>query len=431
MCGNRNIRVILLVACVVLVRCQKRPNNVCPNFRDYFNMANNSNCWYDFAAEMTVPEIIRNTGYPIITYKVRTQDDFHLTVFRIPGVNPTKPPIFMLHGVQSTSGMFVGLGKRSIAFQLADAGYDVWLGNYRGTEYSEGHQSLNVTQKEFWDHSVDEIAKYDVPAMLQLVQYHSGAKGKTVYIGHSLASSVAMMFASERPAFAESLVSLFIFVGPAYKMTHMRSPYRMFFPLFYPALEITGALNVVQIVSRGHSRRLTRPTCMASPVIMMGCVAMVNMFIGPLTEIAPETLPVYFNQLPGGTSLKTLTFLRESTKGNFRKYDYGPGKNRFLYGSKTPPDYDISKITVPIFLIYARSDWATTKQDALELYKQLPQAIRAGIYGVEKLNFNHNDFFFGRNADELVNKPLMEIIDKFLAKRRAGNRTTPNPQEEQ
>ncbi|ENN79084.1 hypothetical protein YQE_04466, partial [Dendroctonus ponderosae] len=152
MCGNRNIRVILLVACVVLVRCQKRPNNVCPNFRDYFNMANNSNCWYDFAAEMTVPEIIRNTGYPIITYKVRTQDDFHLTVFRIPGVNPTKPPIFMLHGVQSTSGMFVGLGKRSIAFQPADAGYDVWLGNYRGSEYSEGHESLNVTQKGFWDH---------------------------------------------------------------------------------------------------------------------------------------------------------------------------------------------------------------------------------------------------------------------------------------
>lgn len=42
------------MALVVLVRCQKKPNNVCPNFRDYFNMANNSNCWYDFAAEMTV-----------------------------------------------------------------------------------------------------------------------------------------------------------------------------------------------------------------------------------------------------------------------------------------------------------------------------------------------------------------------------------------
>lgn len=83
---------------------------------------------------------------------------------------------------------------------------------------------------------MDEIASYDVPAMLQLVQYHSGTKGKTIYVGHSLASTAAMMFASEQPALAERLVSLFIFLGPAYKMTHMRSPYRMFFPLFYPAL---------------------------------------------------------------------------------------------------------------------------------------------------------------------------------------------------
>lgn len=121
----------LIVTVLHQVSCQKKPNNVCPTYRDYFTMLTNSKCWYDFAAEMTVvstvknltqkvctrpfqPEIIRNTGYPIITYKVRTGDDFHLTVFRIPGLRQDKPPVFMLHGVQSTSGIFVGLGKRSI-----------------------------------------------------------------------------------------------------------------------------------------------------------------------------------------------------------------------------------------------------------------------------------------------------------------------------
>lgn len=37
------------------------------------------------------------------------------------------------------------------AFLLADAGYDVWLGNYRGSEYSEGHTYLNISQKEYWN----------------------------------------------------------------------------------------------------------------------------------------------------------------------------------------------------------------------------------------------------------------------------------------
>ncbi|XP_060531539.1 uncharacterized protein LOC132705123 [Cylas formicarius] len=410
------LKTILLgvLACHVALSQRPRKNNVCPSFRDYFTVEGNNNCWYDFAAESTVPEIIKKTGYPFMEYKIRTPDDYILTIFRIPNFNANKPPIFLLHGVQSTSGIFVGLGKRSIAFLLANAGYDVWLGNYRGTEYSEGHAYLNVTQKEYWDHSVDEIAKYDVPAMLELVNYHSGHTGKTIYIGHSLATAVAMMYSSEYPEQAANLVSLFIFIGPAYKMVHMRSPYRFLFPLFYPALEVTGALNVVQIVSRGHSRRLTGPTCLASPVIMAACVALVNTFIGPFTQIAPETLPVYFNQLPGGTSLKTLTFLRESTRGNFRKYDYGPGKNLHVYGSKIPPEYDIRKIKVPIFIIYAAQDWTTTKQDAINLYRQLPERAKYGIYGVERLNFNHLDYFFGTDSDQLITKPVLQVMERFL-----------------
>lgn len=38
------------------------------------------------------------------------------------------------------------------AFVLADAGYDVWLGNYRGTLYSEGHINLTVKDPKYWDH---------------------------------------------------------------------------------------------------------------------------------------------------------------------------------------------------------------------------------------------------------------------------------------
>lgn len=47
---------LALIVTVLLskVSCQKKPNNVCPTYRDYFNMLTNSKCWYDFAAEMTV-----------------------------------------------------------------------------------------------------------------------------------------------------------------------------------------------------------------------------------------------------------------------------------------------------------------------------------------------------------------------------------------
>ena len=34
---------------------------------------------------------------------------------------------------------------------LDDAGYEVWLGNYRGNTYSMNHCSLDPASMEFWD----------------------------------------------------------------------------------------------------------------------------------------------------------------------------------------------------------------------------------------------------------------------------------------
>lgn len=47
-------------------------------------------------------------------YKVKTKDGYVLTLFRIPSVGAKKEPVFMLHGVQSTAGIYVGLGKDSL-----------------------------------------------------------------------------------------------------------------------------------------------------------------------------------------------------------------------------------------------------------------------------------------------------------------------------
>lgn len=77
-------------------------------------------------------------------------------MYRIPNDNvkadKKKDPVFLLHGVACTCSNFVSLGKSSLAFLLANEGHDVWLGNYRGNEYSQEHVNLTVHDREYWDH---------------------------------------------------------------------------------------------------------------------------------------------------------------------------------------------------------------------------------------------------------------------------------------
>ena len=70
------------------------------------------------------------------------------------------------------------------AFNLVRAGYDVWLGNNRGTRWSEKHSSLDPQFKEYWDFSWEEFGTFDIPAFINEIKKQTGFK-KVSYIGHS------------------------------------------------------------------------------------------------------------------------------------------------------------------------------------------------------------------------------------------------------
>ena len=68
--------------------------------------------------------------------------------------------------------------------KLAEAGYDVWVGNNRGTEYSQGHTSLGIDDSKFWAFSWAEMGIYDDVANIKEVKKVSGVE-KVFYIGYS------------------------------------------------------------------------------------------------------------------------------------------------------------------------------------------------------------------------------------------------------
>ena len=66
--------------------------------------------------------------------------------------------------------------ENSLGLQLVNHGYDLWLNNSRGNRYSKDHKVIDLEDcsKEeldhYWDFSFDEMAAYDLPALIEYVR---------------------------------------------------------------------------------------------------------------------------------------------------------------------------------------------------------------------------------------------------------------------
>ena len=113
-----------------------------------------------------VKTIVTENGFGFEEHTVTTEDGYILTLHRV--LSGTKPmpkdaPVVLLqHGIEDCSVQWViNSPELAPAFQLSRAGFDVWMGNNRGTYYSDKHATLDNKSKEYWDFDFEQMGTYD------------------------------------------------------------------------------------------------------------------------------------------------------------------------------------------------------------------------------------------------------------------------------
>jgi lysosomal acid lipase/cholesteryl ester hydrolase len=66
--------------------------------------------------------------------------------------------------------------EKSIANQLTEAGFDVWLANYRGTRWSSRHVNPEMTRFKmaFWQFEWEDLGTKDLPKFIDFILARTG-----------------------------------------------------------------------------------------------------------------------------------------------------------------------------------------------------------------------------------------------------------------
>ncbi|XP_018362953.1 PREDICTED: lipase 3-like [Trachymyrmex cornetzi] len=368
-----------------------------------------SNSTYIFSQDnLDMLQRIRKAGFPAEAHAVQTEDGYLLTLYRIP--NKNGPSVLLQHGLLSNFADFLISGKdKGLAFILANHGYDVWMGNFRGNTYSRAHVSLSPSDSKFWNFSFHEMGVYDLPAMILHITNVTSQPLHT-YIGHSMGTTASYVMAAERPEIAR-MVRLIISFAPVAFMTHIKSPIRFLTPF---AGNIEGLLSLLgEDEFLPHSSLIQFMSKLACDITFVQdkiCTNLLFLILGfDREQFDLNLIPSILSTYPAGTSTKTLVhFAQEHNSGKFCKYDYGCVKNLQIYNTPEPPDYNLTNITTPFAMFYAENDWLSGIPDVKKLINLLPNVVDE--YKVPFPKFNHLDFLWAIDVPQLVYNKVLEVM---------------------
>ncbi|XP_008056378.1 lipase member M isoform X2 [Carlito syrichta] len=347
----------------------------------------------DPEAFMNVSEIIRHQGYPCEDYEVTTEDGYILSVNRIPqGVMKLKktgsrPVVLLQHGlVGDASNWISNLPNNSLGFILADAGFDVWMGNSRGNTWSRKHKTLSVDQDEFWAFSYDEMARFDLPAVISFILQKTGQE-KIYYVGYSQGTTMGFIAFSTMPELAQK-IKLYFALAPIATVKHAKSPGAKF--LLLPDMMIKGLF--------GRQECLYQTRFLRQFVIFLCGQMIIDQICGNIMLLL------------GGFNTSNMNMAVNS--GELQAFDWGSETKNLEKGNQpTPVKYRVRDMSVPTAMWTGGQDWLSNPEDV----KMLLSEVTNLIYHKNIPEWAHVDFIWGLDAPHRMYNEIIHLMTKAEA----------------
>uniref|UniRef100_A0A8C4PMW4 Lipase n=2 Tax=Equus asinus TaxID=9793 RepID=A0A8C4PMW4_EQUAS len=372
----------------------------------------------DPETNMNVSEIISHWGFPSEEHLVETEDGYILCLHRIPHGRKNRsdkgprPVVFLQHGLLADSSNWVtNLPNSSLGFILADAGFDVWMGNSRGNTWSRKHKTLSVSQDEFWAFSFDEMANYDLPASINFILNKTGQE-QVYYVGHSQGTTIGFIAFSRIPELAKK-IKMFFALAPVASLEFCTSP--MVKLANFPDLLIKDLFGVKEFLPQSKCLKwLSIHVC--THVILKELCGNLFFILCGFNErnLNMSRVAVYTTHSPAGTSVQNMLHWGQAVRlQKFQAFDWGSStKNYFHYNQSYPPTYNVKDMTVPTAVWSGGHDWLADVKDVNVLLTQITNLV----YHKYIPEWEHLDFIWGLDAPWRLYNEMVNLMRKYQGK---------------
>uniref|UniRef100_A0A663LJJ3 Lipase n=1 Tax=Athene cunicularia TaxID=194338 RepID=A0A663LJJ3_ATHCN len=345
-------------------------------------------------------EIVRYHGYPYEEHEVVTDDGYYLTMQRIPHNKPPllssapKPAVLLQHGLALEGSNWVtNLPNSSLGFILADAGYDVWIGNSRGNSWSRKHKEFEFHHQQYSSYSFHEMAMYDLPAMINYILQKTGQE-QLYFVAYSQGTTTGFIAFSSIPEL-DCKIKMFFALAPITTSSNMKSPLVRVFDLPEGMIKVRPCHTLIWNKGEGGNGKVSSPgTCSASTSLLFPFL-----FIMGFLSIR---LDVYLSHYPDSTSLKNMLHWRQVIFPAFL-----PQITLFVFQT-TPPFYQLENMKAPLAAWYGGRDWLSVPEDVNITLARIINVVHKKYIP----EFVHFDFLWSMQAYEQVYKEILELMEK-------------------
>jgi len=325
----------------------------------------------DRDAHIDFVETCSENGFASESYTVITDDGYVAQLYRIPGrfgdTKTHKPAVLLMAGIECDMNFWT-VNDPSVAppFVLAEAGYDVWLGNNRGTRYAQYHVELDPASAHYWRFSQEEMGLHDLPAFIDYVLAKTG-QDQLTYVGHSQGTTQMFLGASLNPDYFKKKVNLFVALGPVTSLNNINVPALRAVSKDWKEVEYLawdmGAYDLLdanwleeEATQAFCNQKLAQGLC----VDILAYVADANPDVDNL-----DKFDVFLKDFPAGSGYQNIVYYAQTIQsvGEWLRYDFGGARNMDVYGSFYPPKIPIEQLSIPTALFIGEYDNLATVAD--------------------------------------------------------------------